>query len=138
MVVTLPKLRSLTDETDLLKSTDSPQHNGSGAELENASAVATAAHHNGRPPLRAQSFVFDPGPDDPDRMGIALGFLDPHGIPLTPSTWVAADSKFADLVLERGQLLIVSESNPALARFIAGDRRMRRARYYEMHPEELD
>jgi hypothetical protein len=116
MVVTLPKLRCLTDEPDLLKSTDSPQPNG-------------------RPQVRQESFVFDPGPDDPDRTGIMFGLLDRHDIPLTAPTLVPADSKLADRVFTRGEIIVVSADNPRLMHFVKGNRMFRAAKYWELNSE---
>ena len=92
MRVSLPKLRCLEDEDEIVS--------------------------NGNNQQRQHIFVFAPPPYGPQQIGIVFPRYTAGGYLITTAVIVSPDYQSADRILEKGERLIVTADNMALLRFI--------------------
>jgi hypothetical protein len=82
--------------------------------------------------LRQHHFVADFRHDDPEELGIALGFVDLHGNTLIPPAVVPPAHPQCAKVVKAGEIVTCDESSPQLLRFLEGSRYFRRARHSDL------
>jgi hypothetical protein len=93
-----------------------------GLEADQAPPRELPQHH----------FVADPRHDDPEELGIMLGFVDLHGNTLVPPAVVPTDHPQCAKVFKAGEIVTADESEPQLLRFLEGSRYFRRARHSDL------
>ena len=120
VTVTLPKLRCLERDQSEMFEDEQPKPNG--------------YNHNGHH-AKCFMFVFDPRPDDPQEIGVIVGGLDQHGIPLAPIRQVAADDEDAEYRFTHpGRKIVVAADHPLLM-FLRSSKLFRKPSYWEENEE---